>query len=511
MAQLHSSGGRNWNWHGWSIRTKFVSLAVTVTFLCGILAHLIITESARRHQLDQIAVEAVRSARQVAFAAASLASLHEPNDIRVLMGALALDVNISGAALYDLAGNRIGSIGSDAGAFPGFCPLEPELLISGKTMRVTTAITDGRRTVGCMILVRGLESFDAQMAQVRRSAFIVLPAFTILVGLGLKWLLDHVVCHPLARLRTATAAVGDGYFPDPVLIAYPDEIGALAKDFNAMLERLRSAHENQTQLITSLEQRTAEANAAAQIKGEFLANVSHELRTPLNGMLGMTDLLLETGLDAEQREFTQHAKVAASRLLEMVSEILQFSKAEDGRITPDCLPFDVREVARNAIREYDSEARDRGLTLLHSVDEEVPVRVRADPDFLHQVLAILIGNAVKFTSVGGVHLSVEMAAPTVLRFTVADTGIGIAGEMKPFLFHPFRQGDGSSTRKFGGIGIGLALCDRLVRLMGGEIGVESEPGRGSRFIFTIRATPDIITIPVQSAARFSSHPVAPSR
>jgi signal transduction histidine kinase/FixJ family two-component response regulator len=314
----------------------------------------------------------------------------------------------------------------------------------------------------------------------------------------------RLLARPLILLQAGITSVRQGKFSPIQVSPTGDEIEYLGESFNRMIEELAASQEqirqHQELLEDRIRQRTEDlgkamqaALAGSQAKSDFLANMSHELRTPMNGLLGMLDLALDGHLKAEQKEQLETAQRCAYSLLALLNDILDLSKIEAGKMALEKVPFNARMVVEDCVKSHAAKASQKGIDLRFERDAAGPVGVMGDPLRLRQIVANLISNALKFTDRGWVRVRLSTAARSDGRIDVQvqvrDSGLGIAADKLSAIFEKFTQADGSITRKYGGTGLGLAITRHLVDMHGGDIRVESEPGKGSAFTVTLPCEP----------------------
>lgn len=347
----------------------------------------------------------------------------------------------------------------------------------------------------------------------RQFKALVACSIIVLIGLGISSIfafrMGRDVTRPILEMAYAVEKIKDGNLDARVYTHARGELRLLDEGINSMAQSLKAAHEEMQQSVEQatadlrqtletieiqnieLEMARKEAETASRVKSEFLANMSHEIRTPLNGVIGFINLLTKTELNYKQIDYLQTIKKSASSLMTIINDILDFSKMEAGKLRLDNLPMDLRECIEDALTLLAPQAHEKALELVPLVYSDVPTKILGDHLRLKQIITNLVSNSIKFTEKGSVIVRImlekDSGTRVVLCVSVTDSGIGLTNEEQKTLFQAFRQADSTSTRKYGGTGLGLVISKRLVQQMGGEIGVESESGKGSTFWFTFVA------------------------
>jgi two-component system, sensor histidine kinase len=379
-------------------------------------------------------------------------------------------------------------------------PLPPDgTSRTSDTVSITRAVTAGGERVGTLVVTMGVPSLREVLQNYMGTAGIIV-VFSLVVAVVVAVFLQSRVSRPILAIAQVAQRIAQTHrYEDRVAVTASGELGVLAGSFNAMIDEVERRDAELAQHRRSLEEQVAErsrvnaelllakekAEVAARLKAEFLANMSHEIRTPLNGVLGMIGLVLDKytdkWVDSEARQQLSDAQRAAQSLVAILNDILDLSKIEAGKMSLDETDFDLRETVQEVLRMFEIAIREKHLELAVSVCPACPRWVHGDPVRLRQVLVNLVGNAIKFTAVGAVVVTVTGAGEGRLRFDIADSGIGVPPDKLQSIFDPFTQADGSHTRRFGGTGLGLTITRRLVDLMRGRLSVVSKPGRCSCF------------------------------
>ncbi len=409
-------------------------------------------------------------------------TFQDPKSAKEVLSALSSKEQISQAIVFDAKGDVFAQYRRTSSGVPQvhYSPVDRHEFTDGHLVLFRQIVLGGEK-LGTVYILDDLSDLRQRLIRYV-SMLLAVGLGTLIASFVLASRLQKIISLPIVELAEITKTVSlQKDYTVRATKRSDDEIGFLIDGFNSMLNEIQERDR-------VLEGARHTAESASRSKSEFLANMSHEIRTPLNGIIGMTDLALDTPLSDDQREFMETVKLSADALLVVINDILDFSKIEAGKIELETVPFELRGWLDMTLKTVALRAHEKKLELICDVDPALPLFLEGDSNRLRQIVLNLLGNALKFTPRGEISVAAaqqERGGVHFVQFTISDSGIGIPREKQNLIFEAFSQADTSTSRKYGGTGLGLSICKQLVHMMGGEIWVTSEVGRGSQFHFTI--------------------------